>query len=194
LYFLLILRFSQIHPELGHKSRHSGTITPAWSQIFGANIDIFLKSRKNFRLFFRKNMKKLPFLGRFSVFFMKTMQKSLYTSLLHLIIYILELGRLWSSREGYDITDVLHAGDEKDEALEAESEACMRAGTPAASVEIPPELVGLHLSTVDLSHELVVRLLTDRAANDFSNLGEEDVGALHGWTGGHGATVAYGGG
>ena len=33
------------------------------------------------------------------------------------------LGGTW---EGYDVTDVLHTGDEQDETLEAQSETCVR--------------------------------------------------------------------
>ena len=58
----------------------------------------------------------------------------------------------------------------------------MGAGTVAAGVEIPPELVGLHAATGDFGHELVVAFLADRAANDFTNLGEENIGTLHSLT------------
>ena len=39
---------------------------------------------------------------------------------------MLEFCILWCSWEGDDIADVLHSGDEEDEALETETEACMR--------------------------------------------------------------------
>ena len=74
---------------------------------------------------------------------------------------VLEVSTLGRTREGYDITDVLHARDEEDEALEAESEACMWAGAITACVEIPPQFVSLHVAVIDLCHEFVVTLLTD---------------------------------
>ena len=39
----------------------------------------------------------------------------------------LELSTLRSTREGDDVADVLHAGDEEDETLEAEAETCVGA-------------------------------------------------------------------
>ena len=39
----------------------------------------------------------------------------------------LELAILWSAREGDDIADVLHTRNKQDEALETETETCMRA-------------------------------------------------------------------
>jgi hypothetical protein len=40
-------------------------------------------------------------------------------------IAILELCRLWCARERDDVTDVLHASNKQNEALEAEAKACM---------------------------------------------------------------------
>ena len=40
--------FSQIIASQGLLDRRSATVSPARSYIFGANIDIFLKSRKKF--------------------------------------------------------------------------------------------------------------------------------------------------
>ena len=72
----------------------------------------------------------------------------------------------------------------------------MGAGSVAAGIEVPPEFVGLHTAAVDFGHEFVVGLLTDGAADDLANLGEEDVGALHGGSGRLDAAVtgASGGG
>ena len=41
--------------------------------------------------------------------------------------FSLELGTFRGAREGNDVTDVLHAGDKQDEALEAESETSVGA-------------------------------------------------------------------
>ena len=106
--------------------------------------------------------------------------------------FLLKVGILWRSGEGTDIADVLHTRHEEDQSLEAESEAGMRTGAPSAGVEIPPEVCLVHLSLVDLGHELVVALFTDGASDDLANLGEEDVGALHGGAGGDGAFIPYG--
>ena len=109
-----------------------------------------------------------------------------------IVYFLLKVGILRGSGEWYDVADVLHAGDEEDESLESESESGMRAGAPSAGVEIPPEVGLVHLSLVDLCHELVVALLTDGASDDLADLREEDVGALHGGAGGDGAFIPYG--
>ena len=107
--------------------------------------------------------------------------------------FLLKVGILWRSGEGNDIADVLHTRHEEDQALEAESEAGMRTCAPAAGVEIPPEMGLVHLPLVDLCHEFVVVLLTDGASDDLADLGEEDIGALHGGAGGDASFIACGG-
>ena len=71
-------------------------------------------------------------------------------------MFLLELGVLRCSWERNDVADVLHSGDEKDEAFEAEAEAGVGTTAPATGVEIPPKMGHVHLSTGDLSHKLVV--------------------------------------
>ncbi len=66
----------------------------------------------------------------------------------------------------------------------------MRAGSPAAGVEVPPQVGGIHLTTVDFVHQLLVAFFTDRTADDLANLREEHVGTLHGRTGSHDTFVA----
>ena len=44
--------FSQISPQIAPKSLHQGTVSPRRIYIFGANIDIILKSCKQNRIFF----------------------------------------------------------------------------------------------------------------------------------------------
>ena len=46
--------------------------------------------------------------------------------------------------ERNDVTDVLEAGDEHDEALEAHAEASVGHGAVAAQVGVPPDIRGLH--------------------------------------------------
>jgi len=106
-------------------------------------------------------------------------------------MFFLKLCGFWCSGERNDVADVLHSGHEEDEALEAEAETGVGTGSPAAGVEIPPEMGLVHLATSDFGEELGVALFTDRATDDLSDLGEEDVGALHGGAGGDRAAVAY---
>ena len=54
--------------------------SPARSYIFGANIDIFPKSCKHFRLFFIKNGKNMPFSGQFLEKSTHFARNSVYTS------------------------------------------------------------------------------------------------------------------
>ena len=77
--------------------------------------------------------------------------------------------------------------------LEAQTEAGMGARTPAAGVDVPPQMGLVHLATLNLGHQLVVALLTDAAADDLTDLREQHVSALHRRTRGDGALVADGG-
>jgi hypothetical protein len=47
-----IIYFSQTSPQIAPESLHQGTVSPIRIYIFGANIDIILKSCKQNRTFF----------------------------------------------------------------------------------------------------------------------------------------------
>ena len=98
-----------------------------------------------------------------------------------ILLYVcLEFGVLWRAGEGDDIADVLHAGDEEDEALETESETTVGAASVFAGVEVPPHVLHGDMALLNLAHELVVALLADRTADDLADLWEKHVGALYG--------------
>ena len=78
-----------------------------------------------------------------------------------LLVAALELGGLRCSREGDDVADVGHAGDEEHQALEAEAEAGVGAAAVAARVEVPPHVLHRDVELGDASHEFVVVLLAD---------------------------------
>ena len=71
--------------------------------------------------------------------------------------------------EGDDVADVLHSRHEEDEALEAETEAGVRTSAPAACVDIPSQMGHIHLTTVDLCHELVIAVLTDATTDNLTD-------------------------
>lgn len=73
----------------------------------------------------------------------------------------LELRSLWSTWERNDVTNVLHAGDEEDETLEAEAETCVRARTETTGVEVPPHILHRDVTSLNLVEQLVVALLTN---------------------------------
>ena len=50
---------------------------------------------------------------------------------------------------------------------------------------------GVHVTAVNLALQLLETLLTHAAADNLADSGEEDVGALHGGSGGHAALVAH---
>ncbi len=56
----------------------------------------------------------------------------------------------------------------------------MRARTEATGIEVPPHVLHWNVTGLDLVEQLVVALLTNRTADDFANLWEEDVGTLNG--------------
>ena len=70
----------------------------------------------------------------------------------------LELCMSGDAREGDDVADVLEAGDEHDEALEAQAEARVRHSAVAAQVSVPPNVRGLEaaLHTAPLQRLQVV--------------------------------------
>ena len=87
---------------------------------------------QEFSIIFSKKREKLAFFRAFQRFFYEKYAKNslfmyVYTHsagyAVYTLLYILELCGLRGPGEGYDVTDILHAGDEKDEPLKAESEA-----------------------------------------------------------------------
>ena len=93
---------------------------------------------------------------------------------------ISELGVLGCARERDNVPDVLHSCHEQDQALKAQAESGVRARTPAAGIQIPPQVCHIHLTAVDLTHKVVIIGLTERSAYDLTNLREENVCTLHG--------------
>lgn len=92
------------------------------------------------------------------------------TNTINLIISV-----LGPAREGNDIADVLHAGDEHDETLESKSESWMRDGSVATQVEVPLERALGHVHLLDTSLEHVEMLLALRSSDELSDLGDEDI-------------------
>ena len=107
-------------------------------------------------------------------------------------LVLLELCVLGSAGEGDDIADVLHTGYEEYQTLETEAEACMGTTSVLAGIKIPPQVGHVHLTALYLGHQLVIAFLADRTADNLTNGGEENIGALHGRTGCYGALVTYG--
>jgi len=70
---------------------------------------------------------------------------------------------------GDDVSDVFHAGDVEEEALEAEAEAGVRGGAEAAEVEIPPLQLKRQAEFGDSGFEHVQALLAPGAADDLAN-------------------------
>ena len=64
----------------------------------------------------------------------------------------------------------------------------------ASCVEIPPHILHGDVAAGDFAEKLVVVLLTDRTADDFANLGEEDISALNGGAGGEARVITERGG
>ena len=87
---------------------------------------------------------------------------------------------LRGSWERNDIANVLHAGDEEDESFEAEPESSVGACAILAGVEIPPHILHGDVAALDFAKKFVVAFFTNRASDDFADLREEHVGALHG--------------
>src|SRR5262245_3242697 len=84
------------------------------------------------------------------------------------------------AREGDDVADVAHTGDELDDAFEAEAEAGVRYGAEAARVEIPLVVFFRQSHLADAGLEFVEALLPLAAADDLADLGSEDVHGRHG--------------
>ena len=89
--------------------------------------------------------------------------------LFYMCVRPLELCGLGCTWERNDVADVLHAGNEEDETLEAEAEACVRTTAVLAGVEVPPKVRQVHASAVNFLHQLVVTFLTDAAADNLAD-------------------------
>src|SRR5690606_8021228 len=86
-----------------------------------------------------------------------------------------DLGLLRGAGEGEDVADVLHAGDEEDEAFEAEAEAGVGDGAVPAQVAVPPVVLLVQAHLVEAAVEDVEAFLALRAADEFAHAGDEDV-------------------
>ncbi len=93
---------------------------------------------------------------------------------------VLELGVVGCTREGNDVTNVGHTGHEEHKTLKSESESCMRNGAETTGVKIPPHVLHGDVELLDASEKLVVVLLTLRAADNLSDLREEDIHGPYG--------------
>ena len=103
----------------------------------------------------------------------------------------LEFSTLGSTREGNDVADVLHTCYKQNQTLEAKTEASMRTGSPTTGIDVPPQVGLIHLTTLNLTHQFVVALLTHRTTDDLTDLREQHVGTLHGRTRSHSTLVTH---
>ena len=92
-------------------------------------------------------------------------------------VHRLEFAVVRIAGEGNHVADVLHAGHEEDQTLEAEAETAVWHGAELAGVEIP-----VHAFEALVGHallEFVVAFLTLAAADDLADLREEHVHGAH---------------
>ena len=92
----------------------------------------------------------------------------------------LEFGVAGGAGEGDDVANVGHARHEEHQALEAKAEAAVGHGAEASGVEIPPHVLHGYVELLDACEQLVVVGLALAAADDFADVGEEDVHRAHG--------------
>ena len=71
---------------------------------------------------------------------------------------VLEFGRTRSARERNDVADVLHTGDEENEAFKTKTETAVGARTETARVEIPPHVFHRYVELFDAGKEFVITL------------------------------------
>ena len=83
---------------------------------------------------------------------------------LHYVSIFLEFRVLWCSWERYHVPDVLHTRHEKNQTLEAKTEASVRTASELARVEIPLVCIQLHSSRLYLVSQLLIRLFTHTSA------------------------------
>ena len=91
----------------------------------------------------------------------------------------LELSGLRRAREGNHVADILHTGYEKHQAFEAETETGVRTRAVFADIEVPPNVFVRNSHFLGASHECIVVFFTNRTTDDFTDLREEHIGALH---------------
>ena len=101
----------------------------------------------------------------------------------------LKFGVAWESREGDDVADVFHAGDEEDEPLEAEAETGVGDGAIFAQLEIPPVVFRLESEFRNFFLEEIEPLFALDAADDLPDFRDEDVHRRDGFSIGIGAHV-----
>src|SRR5574344_730311 len=91
----------------------------------------------------------------------------------------LEFGVFGSTGEGNDVADVLHTGHKEQQAFKTQAETGVWASAIATGVEVPQHIFHGDVEFLDACHEFFVVLFTHGAADDFANLREKHVGALH---------------
>src|SRR5512138_3023034 len=82
--------------------------------------------------------------------------------------------------ERHHVPDVLHPRQVHDESLEAETEAGMGAGTPAAGIQVPPEAGRVDSRFGHPRFKKVKPLLPLAPADDLPYLGNQKVHGRHG--------------
>ena len=94
----------------------------------------------------------------------------------------LELSVIRSTWERYYIANVLHTCHEEDKALESETETCVWTATETAGVKIPFHILHWNVTFLDFVQKLVITFLTNRTTDNLTNLWEENVSSLYGWS------------
>src|SRR3954447_14000098 len=95
---------------------------------------------------------------------------------------VLKLRAPRCAREGNDVTDVAHSGDELNGAFEAEAEAGVRHGAKAAQIEIPPVVFGLQSLLAHSLRDDIEPLFALAAADDLADFGHEHIHRPHGFS------------
>ena len=90
----------------------------------------------------------------------KRRQQAAPFTLYTIIFLLLEISVVRSAGERNDVADVSHTCHEEQQALEAEAEARVGAGTILAGVEIPPHILHGDTQLLNASEQLVIVSLT----------------------------------
>mmetsp|Transcript_8995 Transcript_8995/g.29990 ORF Transcript_8995/g.29990 Transcript_8995/m.29990 type:complete len:249 (-) Transcript_8995:2433-3179(-) len=81
----------------------------------------------------------------------------------------------WPAREGDDVSNVLHASAEKDQALEAETEAGVNARAKLSQVRVPLVDLGVKIELLKAADEDFIPLLTLRAPDELPDTWHKNV-------------------
>src|SRR3972149_3970959 len=90
-------------------------------------------------------------------------------------IFVLKIGVAWSAGEGYHVTDVVHASDQKHYTFHTQPETAVRRCAVTSQIEIPPVVGRIESLFIHSHFEHIEAFLALTAADDLAHFWRKHV-------------------